>query len=220
MDMLFKNKHLPSDPECLIGRHMGLEQMDILGELSRRSMDNIVDKILGNLAGETRDLVRVGCVSREWRGFVRQNRSLNRQRVEFLRQSKQVFQTNKENRPEKCIASLEKVKESGDSMRAYSWNDRPLDEKRSILKAQMRARLLGQTASCNTSAASSFDSLPALSSIDTNCLSEYAQVTTNLAEQMVVDEAPCAEMNSKSKLLGDEIVHANSSMERKFKVGL
>jgi len=96
MEMLYRNRHIPSDPYTLIGRHMGLEQMDMINELRDRSMHTIVDKILSYLS--LGDLVRVSGVSRVWREAVRDNKRLNRELTLFVRQMRDRFHVTKENR--------------------------------------------------------------------------------------------------------------------------
>lgn len=96
MEMLYRNRHIPSDPYTLIGRHMGLEQMDMINELRDRSMHTIVDKIFSYLS--LGDLVRVSGVSRVWREAVRDNKRLNRERNLFVRQMRDRFHVTKENR--------------------------------------------------------------------------------------------------------------------------
>ena len=99
MALLFKNHHLPADPECLIGRHMGLEHLDVVHELRKRSMHNLLDKIFGYVGAESpRDLVRAASVNREWRRAVKSVSEHNKARDEFLRERKAVTEFQKENR--------------------------------------------------------------------------------------------------------------------------
>lgn len=97
MELLIKNKHLPRNPENLIGRNMGLDHFDILTGLANKSMFTLTDKILGYL--HTSDLVRVASVSCSWRTIVKQNKSLNKHRVDYLKSKKYIFEKYKENRP-------------------------------------------------------------------------------------------------------------------------
>jgi F-box protein 43 len=95
MDLLFRNHHLPNNPEFLIGRHMGLEQMDILSELNKRSLNDPLDKIFSYLSAA--DLVKVASVSRDWRQIVKQNKPANKKRADFIKEKKEIFETSKEN---------------------------------------------------------------------------------------------------------------------------
>ncbi|RNA26100.1 F-box only 43, partial [Brachionus plicatilis] len=97
MELLIKNKHLPRNPENLIGRNMGLDHFDILTGLAQKTMLNLTDKILGYM--HTSDLVRVASVCRAWRSIVRQNNTLNRHRVDYLKSRKYIYEKFKENRP-------------------------------------------------------------------------------------------------------------------------
>lgn len=100
MELLIKNKHLPRNPENLIGRNMGLDHFDILTGLAEKSMFTLTDKILTYM--QTSDLVRVASVSRSWRAIVKQNESLNKHRVDYLKSKKYIFEKYKENRPFSC----------------------------------------------------------------------------------------------------------------------
>lgn len=75
---------------------MGVEQVDMISELRKRSMDTIVDKILANL--DIGDLVRVSSVNREWRQAVRDNKRLNRERHAFVKHMRAEYHVHKENR--------------------------------------------------------------------------------------------------------------------------
>lgn len=99
MNLLFKNKHLPSNPEFLIGRHMGIDQLDIVKELNSRSMNHVLNQIFKYVSfGETPiDLVRAASVNQEWRAILRENKVLNGKRIEFLKAKKLINDTNKEN---------------------------------------------------------------------------------------------------------------------------
>lgn len=96
LQMLIRNRHIPANPDSLIGRHMGVEKLNIVGELWKRSMNNVLDAIFGYL--DVRDLVRVGCVSNEWRAVLKENKKLYKQRTEFIRQRRIQCETFKENR--------------------------------------------------------------------------------------------------------------------------
>ena len=96
MELLFKNKHLPKNPEFLIGRNMGVEFVDVVGELNKRSMNNVLDNVFKYLGKE--DLVRVASVNKEWRACLKQNRKFNKKRVEFIKHKRNIYETTKENR--------------------------------------------------------------------------------------------------------------------------
>lgn len=95
MALLIQNHHLPGNPEFLIGRGMGIEHVNMLTELNKRSMNNIVDQIFSHLSPG--DLVRVGCVSREWRSLMKENAKFNKERVRCIKQCRHAFETSKEN---------------------------------------------------------------------------------------------------------------------------
>jgi hypothetical protein len=95
MQMLIDNHHLPDNPEFLIGRHMGLEHVDILTELEKRSMNTIVEKIFSFL--NVKECVKVGCVSKGWRSLIKQDPIRNKERVKFLKAKHYFHITFKEN---------------------------------------------------------------------------------------------------------------------------
>lgn len=97
MELLIRNKHLPRNPENLIGRNMGLDHFDIFTGLAEKSMFNLTDKILSYM--QTSDLVRVASVCRSWRNIVKQNKTLNKHRVDYLKSKKYIYEKFKENRP-------------------------------------------------------------------------------------------------------------------------
>jgi hypothetical protein len=96
MQMLIADQHLPSNPDSLIGRHMGLEKLDIVNELWKRSMNNVLELVFANM--DTDDLVRVGCVSRDWRAILKENGPLYRKRRDYIRKRKALCENFKENR--------------------------------------------------------------------------------------------------------------------------
>lgn len=95
MQTLMRNHLIPENPEFLIGSHMGLDHIDILSELNKRSMNGIVEKIFSYLS--VTDCVRVGCVSSEWRSLIKQDRKRNKERVRLIKTKKYFFETFKEN---------------------------------------------------------------------------------------------------------------------------
>ncbi len=66
-----------------------------VGELNNRSMNNVLDKIFSYM--DVGDYVRVGCVSKEWRGIVKGNYRLNKERVRFIKSKRFIYETTKEN---------------------------------------------------------------------------------------------------------------------------
>lgn len=96
MQMLIADRHLPSNPESLIGRHMGLDKLDILSKLWDRSMNNVLDKIFGYF--DMNDLVRVGHVCKNWKAIIEENPRLYRKRCKYLDNRQHLYEKFKENR--------------------------------------------------------------------------------------------------------------------------
>lgn len=95
MQMLISNHHIPDNPEFLIGRNMGIENVNIMSELNKRSMNNVIDKILSYM--NVGDVVRMGCVSKEWRVIVKSNPNVNKERDQFIKTRRHIYETTKEN---------------------------------------------------------------------------------------------------------------------------
>lgn len=95
MDVLISNHHLPANPEFLIGRNMGVDKINILGELNKRSMNNVLDNIFAHMS--VAETVRVACVSKEWRKIVKEHPKLNRERLRFIKTRRHLYETTKEN---------------------------------------------------------------------------------------------------------------------------
>lgn len=93
LQLLFKNRHLASNPECLIGRCMGLEHCDILNELQKRSMNNIIDIVLNNLNAS--DYKNMFNVSQSWRDIIRQDKKRNKERIKYIRFKKKFIESAK-----------------------------------------------------------------------------------------------------------------------------
>jgi hypothetical protein len=169
MELLFKNKHLPMNPEFLIGRHMGIEQMDIIAELNKRSMQNVIDKIFSNLLTSEPlsmvNVVRASSVNKEWRDLIKQNKRLNKRRVEFLKESKRLYDKYKENRKDKN-ESVKPMLVRGSSL---SWAD-----KKNIYKNQIRAGASLNEASANATLNESESSclVAPFMLIDMNCMNQ------------------------------------------------
>ena len=104
MQLLINNHHLPNNPEFLIGRRMGLDYVDIISELNRRSMNNVLDQIFSYMS--VGDVVRMGCVSRDWRTVVNEEPKRQRERVKFIKFKRKILQDTKENRPSESVMSL------------------------------------------------------------------------------------------------------------------
>jgi hypothetical protein len=93
LQLLFKNRHLASNPECLIGRCMGLENYDILNELNKRSMNNVLDLIMGNLNAS--DYKNIYHVSKSWREVIAQDKKRNKERIKYIRFKKKFIESAK-----------------------------------------------------------------------------------------------------------------------------
>jgi hypothetical protein len=97
MQILIDNHHIPANPQFLIGRNMGLDYIDILDELKKRSMFNVLDIIFKHLDDDPADLVRIGCVSKDWRNIVCNDNSRNNKRLQFIKQKRKKYEFDKEN---------------------------------------------------------------------------------------------------------------------------
>ena len=93
LQLLFKNRHLASNPECIIGRCMGLDNCDILNELNKRSMNNVIDKIMNNL--DASDYKNIYHVSKQWRDIIQQDKKRNRERIKYIRFKKKFIESAK-----------------------------------------------------------------------------------------------------------------------------
>lgn len=83
---------------------MGIEKMDIISELSKRSMHTIIDHIYSYLS--MNDIVCVGYVSKEWHGILKEtNKTLYKQGGDLIKQIRKESNRNKEN-----CESLDKTK--------------------------------------------------------------------------------------------------------------
>ena len=58
-------------------------------------MGNIIDQVFSYL--KVGDIVKVGCVSKEWRNIVKGNSALNKERVRFIKARRYIYETTKEN---------------------------------------------------------------------------------------------------------------------------
>ena len=161
MELLFKNNHLPMNPEFLIGRHMGIEQLDIIAELNKRSMQNVIDKIFTNVMQKSmNNLVRASGVNKEWRDVIKQNKVLNKKRIEFLKENKRIYDKFKENRRSKSNVLLGSL----------SWAD-----KKNLYKNQVRARSSMNEASVDSTMNDGESSLVApMMLIDMNCINQIS----------------------------------------------
>ena len=131
MALLIQNHHLPGNPEFLIGRGMGIEHVNMLAELSKRSMNNIVDQIFSHLSPG--DLVRVGCVSREWRALMKENTKFNKERVRCIRQCRHAFETSKENHGH-VLGGVSGVVKCDEVKEINSFYQKSLQERRQAFK--------------------------------------------------------------------------------------
>lgn len=58
-------------------------------------MGNIIDQVFSYLG--VGDIVKVGCVSKEWRNIVKGNSAVNKERVRFIKTRRHIYETTKEN---------------------------------------------------------------------------------------------------------------------------
>ena len=93
LELLFKSRHLASNPECIIGRSMGLDKFDIISELNKRSMNNVLDVIMNNLNAS--DYKNMHDVSKSWREVIQQDTKHNRERIKYIRFRKKYFDSNR-----------------------------------------------------------------------------------------------------------------------------
>jgi hypothetical protein len=92
IELLYKH-HLPSNPECLIGRQMGVDYVDIFAELNRRSMFNVADIIMRRL--KPSDYANMYRVSKTWKNLIQSDKKINRQRVKFIKYKKEYIEATK-----------------------------------------------------------------------------------------------------------------------------
>ncbi|CAF0720627.1 unnamed protein product [Brachionus calyciflorus] len=211
MELLIRNKHLPKNPENLIGRNMGLDYFDILTELSNKTMFNITDKILSYL--DTSDLVRVASVSRDWRNLIKQNKFMNKNRVDYLKNKKYLFEKFKENRPYSSFTN-EKI----DKQRLS------LEQRRQLLKDYRHhnsIELLKNESSVNLAKNSRGDFV--FASLDRNCLnnihhgsSRYEDFNFNRKKSRDLsseeDEEMMIESPKKKSKSSDDDDHINNEL--------
>ena len=95
LQLLINNHHLPNNPEFLIGRQMGLDNIDIISELKQRSMNNVLDKIFSFM--NVGDVICMGCVSRQWREVVNENSKSYQERTKFVQFMNSMLKSFDEN---------------------------------------------------------------------------------------------------------------------------
>lgn len=83
IDLFIKRYNLPSNPKLLIGHCVGVENMDIIGELYKRSMTSIVKKIFSFL--DISDFVNLFYVCKTWNRMIVNDTPINNQRMQFIR---------------------------------------------------------------------------------------------------------------------------------------
>jgi hypothetical protein len=131
IDILIRNKHVPANLEFLIGRHVGLDAIDIISELHNRNMHNVLDHVFRHLSPG--DLVSVGGVSAQWRSIVSQDLlRVARRRADFIKSKKKTFERFKENRKRSSFCSFSKPGSMNESM-ATAANLNGLDKRRATL---------------------------------------------------------------------------------------
>ena len=72
---------------------MGLDNFDILAELNKRSMNNVLDVIMNNLNAS--DYLQINNVSKSWREIIQQDRKRNRARISYFKYKKNFYQSSK-----------------------------------------------------------------------------------------------------------------------------
>lgn len=90
---LFKNHYLSSD--SLIGFKMGIEHVDILSELVKRSMLHVVDLIL--VKCKPKDYANFYAVNKSWKNLIGNNSRYNKARIKYLRNRNRYLNVTKEN---------------------------------------------------------------------------------------------------------------------------
>jgi hypothetical protein len=105
LQFLIKDKLVPENPNQLIGRHMGIDHLDILSELSAKNMHTpVLEKIFSYLS--VKDLVSVGCVSKSWRNMLKiEYKNLYSQRANYIKIRKNSFEKSKENRSDSTMSN-------------------------------------------------------------------------------------------------------------------
>ena len=168
MERLIRNKLMPDNPEFLIGRRMGVENVDILSELTERSMNNVLDLIFSHL--RPTDLVKTACVSKQWRQLIKQNTKLNEQRIQHIKMRRKIYFNTKENHHNSVSLNDSELREirSAEFLQPIRPNQMSAKEKRDAFK-----RLREKTSYAGATVNSSDDSTPAFAfaSLDLNSLS-------------------------------------------------
>jgi len=100
------------------------------------------------------DLVRVGCVSKEWRTIVKENPKLNKDRVRFIRSRRFIYETTKENHGKSPLL------QSYDIEGKRKLSDMSLLEKRKMYKS---SNICGSNVTHEN----------VFTSLDVNCLNNY-----------------------------------------------
>ena len=75
-------KYTPTEPDRLIGRRIGRQQVDIVGELQVRNMSSVLKCILDNV--EDIDLSSMRCVNKQWKQACDNDRSSSNRRAQAL----------------------------------------------------------------------------------------------------------------------------------------
>ena len=217
MDILIRNRHVPNNQSQLIGWHMGLEHVDVVSELAKRNMRNVLDQIFGYLAPG--DYVRMACVSAEWRRVIADDRRVNTKRRRHIRRARNAFETSKENRScgldEWATVDAIACSHLGASGGAYAAKLSG-EEKRRLLKtmtASSRTSMSSESGGSFSSSNSSLDTPPQSSSssfifgpLDVNRVNKWSD------EKRLIDElVRTVKSNSARSSIG-----ASSSIETSF----
>jgi hypothetical protein len=187
---------------------MGVEQMDIISELSKRSMHTIIDHIYSYLS--VTDIVRVGCVSKEWRGILKEtNKTLYKHRGDLIKQKRKEFNRYKENRK-----SLDKTQTMLPSCPPLFVDD----EKRSVVSCaekrelfnRFKTKSIAEWTEKQKHLGAQTTSTQLFKTFDLNSWRSVEDAIVKVDEIAVV----CKEAGDrrKSSLLGEDFLHATSSL--------
>jgi hypothetical protein len=191
VERLIQNKLMPDNPEFLIGRRMGVENVDILSELNQRSMNNVLDLIYSNL--NPSDLVKVACVSKQWRQMIKQNPKLNEQRVQHIKLRRKIYFNTKENHHHSISFNDSEILD----LEAFRPNQMSAKEKRDAFK-RLREK---------TYAGVKSDETPAFvfASLDLNCISNLDSKYSMTDSRQII---------SASNSLTDEFINTVREVNR------
>ena len=121
-------------------------------------MKNVLDKIFSYM--DVGDFVRIGCVSKEWRGIIKENPRLNKERARFIKSKRFIYETTKENHGIRTILHSQELE------RKRKLSDLSLLDKRKMYKTS-------NTCASNVTRENVFTSL------DVNCLNNFQTFVDN-----------------------------------------